>query len=77
MIFNNAEENQDYLDSYGLVIGDEIIMINAGDFTGKTGEVVNVRPGFGGPLYNISFDDDSGSVKDNRFSRRSLELVEK
>lgn len=76
MTFDNVKEQQIYLDAFGIMTRDEI-MVTEGEFTGKIGEVIHVRLDSGSPMYNVSFHDGTQIDENKRFSRRSLQLVNK
>lgn len=75
MLFDNYEHQQDYLESFGIKVGDEIVVTAEGEFNGKTGSVVKLRLGFSGPLYNVSFHDGYGTIRDNRFTKGGIKLT--
>lgn len=74
MNFENYEDRLNYLYSYGIKEGDEIVVVSDEELNGKIGEVIQVRVGFCGPLYNIKFHDGYGNIRDNRFQRKNIEL---
>lgn len=75
MIFNDAKHENEYMDSFGIKEGDEVEVVSDDDLNGKRGIVYQVRLGFGSPLYNVRFHDGWGCIRDNRFSRVHLVLV--